>query len=409
MEAITTTQRIRRSNRPIARRRGIETKPTPQRPTQPTPDAFLTQRIEPLISINEHKFENPKQTEEDFFKSLDYLEALYHFKVDFDIRKQPFPHNVALAFWEAKRAVQAHDPEMKLDIYNLTEHGPPNLSTACLVTYYVYDEPATDTYWLSVLPVANRRGKKEHGPRVNLLRSLMSYFDRVAGVQWYNEDSFVYYQHDYWTDQYDYFLDERKRGIRDGEPDEDEQEAKWRSDEVHAARRNGEKTKHWWDSHCDSRQFLKLNRRLTRFTPENVADEQLVELANSVLEFSRKYPNRKIWHSYLDEQLLRQEDDDYMVELWLYLTFNWDNYDFLSEAAIHSANEEWGNTGSVCNPIKAQYFDAPQTQISIDNDFEFEKGFFEIANNMAIYLNNLIETDKKALTYQKNAENNQSV
>lgn len=346
-----------------------------------------------LISLDQHnRFNSPKQTEADFFASLTHLEALYNFRVEDSIRQQAFPQNVALAFLEAKRQIQAYHPEMRLEIYDLTTNGGP--SSACLVTYFEYDKPSSDSYWLAVRPMADRRSIQSFRQQVNLLRSIMAFMDEVAGVSWYNDgDSFLYYQHEYWSEDWHSWE----------EGSEEADEAKMHADSVKEARKGGDKVRKWWRG-----EFRYLSRRIARFIPKSDQDKKLLEIAGAVVKLSQQYPGRNLYQSYADAELLRKEDDDYMIELWSYLSFNWDNYDFLSEAAMNSLNEEWGNTCSHANPVRAQYFCEPQTKIEIDNDFSYEAAFFDLADDLCIYLNQLKGTSLLS-TILDDGEDQQSV
>jgi len=394
MEAIAPTNPVRWSHRPTPRLGRNATKSPSECPPESVADAFLSQPIEPLLSLDKHnRFANAKETEADFFASLGHLETLYNFRVEDSIRRNPFPQNVALAFLEAKRVIKSHHAEMQLDIYDLTTNG--GKSSACLVTYFEYDKPSSDSYWLAVFPLAARRGRKEEEPRANLLRSIMSYLDEVAGVPWYNDgDSFIYYQHDYFSEEWDQY----EAGS------EEEAEAKLRIDQVKEARQRGNKTRKWWQG-----QFRHILRRIEQFVSQSELDDKLMEIAQAIVKLSQSYPGRSIYQSYGDTELLRKEDDDYMIELWHYLTFNWDNEDYISEMAFNSLNEEWGNTGSHANPTKAQYFYEPQARIEIDNDFSYEAAFFDLVDDLSIYLNRLKRMDPYLINILTDGQDQQPI
>jgi hypothetical protein len=395
MEAIATPYPIRQPHRPFTRRRGVATKPGPQRAPEPTSDAFLSQRIEPLISVNSQRFTDPKRTEQDFFTSLNYLEKLYSFRVVEAIRHQLFPQNVALAYLEAQQAIKNYHADMKLDIFDLSYCGRAGASTACLVTYFTFEEPSVDSYWIPLLPVALRRNQKDFGPQVNLLRSILAYFDGVGHVPWYGTDeSWLGRQLEYYLEFYD---------DRDQDDEESRETGDFYRNEIGEARQQGNKIRKWWHQGGARHQLYKLRRRLDSFVPLNKFDEELRTLAQDVLNLYADYPGRSIYRSYADEAILLAEGDEYAIDLDCYLTFNWDNFSSLSEQSFDDLNQnECANTSTFNNPVQAQYFDSPQATIDINNDFSFEKRYFKAADELCIYLNNLQRQDR--VTHAKDNE-----
>ena len=360
---MAVTQKYRKVRRKVksttGHRSGQKAK-TEKRTTGNAGHGFLKSTFLP-VRENKHSFlKSQKKLEREFFNSLSNLAELYNISLP-EVSHLPYPLNISAVYREAKQQLMKINDKLVLII----AHDEERLCSLSTVETFSIGQ---NLYYIQVQPLADMIGKAEHCKRIGLLLSVFAYLHFHAGIPWHTDRG------TYMNGCYEML----KEWYLEGEYEEEEL---------------AESMEHFDKMETDSNRIYQLMKesanlnefaeRIMGFEPATKEDKSLLKLAKAAYYLYEKYPNRSIFNSIHDD--LFEPEDEERIRPEHYLSFFWDDNDFLYDHLIEYVNSYLQECAVIDEPVTIQFFDTKQeTPLK---GLQFENALFSLLEDCYTVLN----------------------
>ncbi len=313
------------------------------------------------VRENKHSFlKSQKKLEREFFNSLSNLAELYNISIS-EASQLPYPLNISAAYREAREQLSKINDKLVLIVAQDEEKV---CSLATVETFAI----GQNLYYIQVRPLADMIDKDEHRKRLELLLSVFSYLHFHVGIPWHTDRG------TYMNGCYEML----KEWYLEGEYEEGEL---------------ADLLEHFEKMETDSNRIYQLMRepanlnefadRVMNFKPATKEDQSLLELAKAAYDLYKKYPNRSIFGSIHDN--LFDPEDEERIRPEHYLSFFWDENDFLYDHLIEYVNSYLQECAVMDEPVTIQFFDTKQeTPLK---GLQFENALFPLLEDCYTVLN----------------------
>lgn len=151
--------------------------------------------------------------------------------------------------------------------------------------------------------------------------------------------------------------------------------------------------KHFEKMEADSNKIYQLIKepinltefaeRIMNFEPATEEDKSLLELAKAAYDLYDRFPSRSVFDSIHDG--LFDPDEDERIRPEYYLSFFWDEHDFLYDHLIEYVNSYLQEYTVMDEPVAIQFFDTKQeTPLK---GLQFENALFSLLEDCYTVLN----------------------
>lgn len=361
METLSSIRQVRTSTGQTPNNRGGQEKQAKKRTPEFNGYGFLKYAFTPIVINNHSELSNQAKVEREFFKSLNYLAALYGFS-PLEVADQVYPLNIHLAHEHASNRIKAINKDLDLIILQ------DELHPATLVTINEY-VPKYTLYHIPVEPLVSILRDRKARKTSNLILSVFSWFSRCAGIEFYTDDgSWLYY-----------IYAMTREFLREGDEFTPE-EYQSNLAEIRQAKKWGKniRSKISKDSH-----LAELDTRIAQFNPSNEFQIKLLEVARLISLLNQKEDSI---FQYLKPGLLNPDEETRMA-YDNYLTFYWgDDNSWLGENISCSIQTDLQEVGHIDHALTCQFFDKPQQ--SEQHNHEYPKAFFDAIEHLCDLLYN---------------------
>lgn len=362
METLQSIRQVRKSPSKTAINRRGQEKQVKKRTPEFNGYGFLKYSFSPIV-VNQHEELNCQyKIERDFFKSLNYLAALYKFS-PLDVSDQVYPLNIHLAHQHASQRLETINKSLQLIIVQ------DELHPATLVTVKEYN-PNYTLYHIPVEPLAIILKDRKAGKTSNLILSLFSWFSSCGGIEFYTDNTSWLY----------YIYDMVREFLMEGDEFTPE-EYKSNMGEIREAKKWGKNIR---AKILKNTHLAELDKRIAEFNPINEFQAGLLEVARMISQLNQKDDNI---FNYLKPGLLKPNEEVRMC-FDQYLAFYWgDDNSWLGENMRESINTDLQEVGHIDYPLTCQFFDKPHT--AEQHNHEYPKAYFQAIEHLCDILFNL--------------------
>ena len=361
METLSSIRQVRTSTGQTSNNRRGQEKQAKKRTAEFNGYGFLKYSFTPIVVNYHEELSNQAKVERDFFKSLNYLAALYNF-CPVDVSDQVYPLNIHLAHEHATNRLK--DISKDLDLIILQD----DLHPATLVTIKEYT-PSYTLYHIAVEPLVKILQDRKARNTSNLILSVFTWFSKCGGIEFYTDNSSWLY----------YIYEMIRDFLREGDEFTPE-EYKSNLAELRQAKKWGKniRSKIAKDIH-----LVELESRISKYTPANDFQTKLIEVAQLISQLNQ---SEDCIYRYLKPGLLKPDEENRMG-FDQYLTFYWgDDNSWLGENIYQSIQTDLQETGQIDHPLTCQFFDKPQT--SEQHNHDYPKAYFNAIEQLCDLLYN---------------------
>lgn len=356
MVLTSTHRKIRRQiERPAHRRRSTQDQKTHRTPAHGG-HGFLTDTFRPVMELQQQP-QDWQQMEKEFFDSLTHLCQLYQLAIP-DVSHVDFPFNIAVAFKDARDFMKEKHPKTDLLILQDDTHK------ACVATSQTFSTGRT-LFYISIYPLFVLSGQADKKSQADLLLSIFAYLHQIAGITFYNEDTFV-----------GGIYDRTRSWIFDNHQE-------WDKDTLHILRKDFRQLftegKKIAAKAAKPLHLRALDQRCQQFVPTSQQDEQLLQVATRFSQLFRDYPKRSINTHMLAP--LFDCDPEETIYAEGYISFVWRLDDLIADNVNEMINMYFQETIQTEEPTVIQWFDEPQS--TIEHDLGFEQRLFDLLHDLA--------------------------
>lgn len=353
-------RKVRRKVKSTSGHRSSEKAKTEKCATGNAGHAFLKCTFLPVREGKHSFLRNQKKLEREFYNSLSNLVELYNISLP-EANRFPYPLNISAAYREVKEQLSRVNDNLQLIV---AQDETRLCSLATVETFSI----GQSLHYLQVRPLAEIIGQKEHSKRLELLLSVFAYLHFHAGIPWHTDRG------TFLNGCYDML----KEWYLEGEYEEGELV---------------ESLEHFGKMETDSNKIYELIKehsnltafaeRIMKFEPVTKEDKSLLELAKAAYDLYEKYPYRSIFDSVHDN--LFDPEDEERIRPEHYLSFFWDEDDFLYDHLIEYVNSYLQECAVMDEPVAIQFFDTKQEKPL--QGLVFEKALFSLLEHCYTVLN----------------------
>ena len=356
--------KVRKRTGQAAGRSRSEKEQTDKRTGGHAADGFLNHSFLPVWEKPSESLNPWKTAESDFFRSLSNLSGLYGFE-PVDTRSRVYPHNIAVAYDHAASCLKELRPKLSLIIIQDEFHK------ACLTTVKTFNTGST-LYFINVRPLYELLKDRRRIKSAELMMSVFAWLYKVVDVPYYRDRN-TYMYHCF--ESIDSWLEEEPGAW-------DRQEFKKNKATLKLAAKGGDLIQ---KKISDATHIQKFEKRVSEFKPSTPWEHELLQVSKKAMDLFTCFPNRSITGTFLPGLLdpLREERAYYEQ----YLSFYWDDGDFLYDNIIEFVNNDLQEMSTMDEPMAIQLFDTKQPAEIHDLDFPARLFDFlhELSDNLYSY------------------------
>lgn len=318
---------------------------------------FLPKMLEnKSISINER----------DFFKSLSKLAEHYGFEPP-NVKDEPYPYNVHLAYEYAERKVQ--QKEEYFNELRILEHLEKGTYLSVSEIYPM----GTVFYHIPIKPLYLLLKTKDAKPLAKLFLSVYAYYFQVACIPYYRDDDYILYLYEMLKDW-----------IMDDNYTEQEQEERQEQQERLCMLQQAEYIGDFMMKKLKNKKNLDFfKHRLDHFKPKNDYERECKELAEEIYSLYRQYPNEIYFRNSIYKP--KENEDDECITMNKYIGFVASADDWLSSEIEMLLNTEFNECSEMEEPTILKEF--TDDFRAYNQNFDFEKRLFKSISNVYSLIN----------------------
>lgn len=344
MQALPTTPRIFGEPRQTAGCAGGAQGQADASTRHSAADGFLTHTFLPLY---EPQMQMPPQQEVElgYYSSLSLLSRL-HGVEPAEYRDKPYPYNILLSYWDAKRKLNRQPIDTSLHIVR-DENERVRLATKQVFS------PGHTLYYIPVMPLFRLLRKREQKHCAELLLSVMAYCYHTVRIPYYREESsYLHYHYEINRE----WLAECAGDYEQGEYEEN------RSDIL-----KNEYVGDEMERKIVNRYHLEqFGERLKFFRPLTDFQRSCLRVATDAWELMQDYPDATVFRNVKDV-----EHDDEIVSFEPYVSFVGDVDGWLYDNVERGVSDTLNEYAETAEPCSVQIFDDPEATKATGLDFEY--------------------------------------
>jgi hypothetical protein len=298
-----------------------------------------------------------------YYGSLSILGKLHGMTMA-EFKEMPYPYNVLLSHWEAKRKLNRQPIETTLHIVQ------DDNERVRLATKQVFEAGHT-LYYIPVMPLFRLLRIKGQKSCAELLLSVMAYLYHNVQIPYYRDsNSYLFYQYECnkeWLMECasDYEGDEYEENMSDVIKNE------YVGDEMERKLFNRYQLEHF-------------EERLNAFLPASEFQRDALQVAGEAFELMQTYPEATVFRHVAEVD--PYDDDDEVASFEPYVSFVGDVDGWLYDNIERGVSDELNNYCQTAQPCKVQIFDDPEAEKATGLDFEYR--LFELICDLTTLLTN---------------------
>ena len=362
METISAARRICRRSGQVARPTGSQQEQKALCPAGNIANGFLKHRFLPLYQPVAG-LPDKNRSEKVFFKSLAVLADRQGLS-PMDVKGQPYPYNIVLAYRDALRQLNQKNQEVELSILEDAK-GAVRLSTKQRY------ETGSTLYFIPVVPLGRLLGQRARRQEAELMLSVFSYLFHVVHVPYYRDDC---------TDLYSHY-EMIKEWMAECSYEWEEADACRNFSDWNAAEYYGDWVQRKIWNACHLNEF---KHRIDRFNPVNAQQRDCLKVASTAYALWQQYPKRTLFdhiHPIDDEQ------DAGVIRADQYVSFIANTEGWVYNSLSQSVNDIFNECGEMEEPTVEQLYTSRMKKVP--DDLGFEQQLFPLIIRLCEYLNDL--------------------
>lgn len=325
-----------------------------------TADGFLTHTFLPLYEAEE-QMPLQQEVEIGYYSSLSLMGTLHGIE-PLEYKEQPYPYNILLSYWDAKRKLNRQPIDTSLHIVR------DDNERVRLATKQVFS-PEHTLYYIPVMPLFRLLRQREQKHCAELLLSVMAYFYHTVRIPYYREESSYLHYH------YEINREWLAESAGDYEPGEYEENM---SDILKNEYVGDEMERKIYNRY----QLEHFSERLQSFRPQSDFQRNCLRVALDAWELMQAYPDATVFRNVKDV-----DPDDEIASFEPYVSFVGDVDGWLYDNVERGVSDELNEYAETAEPCKVQIFDDPEADKATGLDFEYR--LFELICELTTVLTEL--------------------